>query len=91
MSAMIPPPSSRAVVPRRTLRRLPVALEHPVAELAAHAEDAPEEARVDEPLQLADAGQEQLVLHHAVLHPRLVGEPREIERFLVLTESGFSQ
>ena len=74
----------RAVVPRRTLRGLPapVALEHPVAELAAHAEDAAEEAGVDEPLELADARQEQLVLHDAVLHARLVGEPREIERLL---------
>ena len=33
-----------AVVPRRPLRVLPVAFEHPVAELAAHAKDAPEEA-----------------------------------------------
>ena len=74
----------RAVVPRRTLRGLPapVALEHPVAELTAHAEDAAEEAGVDEPLELADARQEQLVLHDAVLHARLVGEAREVERLL---------
>src|SRR5690606_37045730 len=35
-----------AVVPRRALRWLPVALEHPVSVLAAHREDAPEEATV---------------------------------------------
>ena len=36
-----------AVVPARALRRLaPVALEHPVAELAAHREDAAEEAGI---------------------------------------------
>ena len=43
-----------AVVPRRPLR-LRVALEDPVAELAAHGEDAPEEAAVDQPPQLAAA------------------------------------
>ncbi len=56
------------VVPARPLRRLaPVALEHPVAELAAHREHAAEEAGVAQHLDLAQAGQEQLVLHHAVL------------------------
>ena len=64
---MMPPPSSVAVVPRRPLRRLPVAFEHPVAELAAHGQDAAEEAAVDQPLQLEQAGQQQLVLHDAVL------------------------
>src|SRR5215212_6372491 len=71
-----------AVVPRRALRRLPVALEHPVAELAAHAEDAAEESSVHETLELPDAGKEQLVLHDTVLHARLVGESRQIERFV---------
>jgi len=68
-----------AVIPRRALRRLPpVALEDPVAELAAHREDPAEEAAIDEPLQLADPGQEQLVLHHAVLHAAPAREPRQL-------------
>ena len=56
-----------AVVPARALRRLPVALEHPVAELAAQRQDFSKEARVAQLLQLQQAGQPQLVLHHAVL------------------------
>src|SRR5262245_7138034 len=35
-----------AIVPRRPLRRLPIPLEHPVPELATHAENASEESRV---------------------------------------------
>ena len=57
-----------AVVPGGALRGLPVALEDPVAELAAHGEDAAEEAAVDQALELAQAGEEELVLHDAVLH-----------------------
>ncbi len=64
---MIPPPSSCAVVPARPLRGLPVALEHPVAELAAHRKDLAEETAVAQHLQLQEAGQPELVLHHAVL------------------------
>src|SRR5262249_17678273 len=56
-----------AIIPGRPLRRLPVALEHPVAELAAHREDAPEEAGVDQYLELEQAGKKELVLHDAVL------------------------
>ena len=70
------------VVPRRPLRRLPVALEHPVAELAAHAEDAAEEAGVDQHLELEQARQEQLVLHHAVLDLGLLRHADQIERVL---------
>ena len=57
-----------AVVPGGALRGLPVAFEDPVAELAAHGEDAAEEAAVDQALELAQAGQKELVLHDAVLH-----------------------
>ena len=71
-----------AVVPRRPLRRLPVALEHPVAELAAHREDAAEEAGVDQHLELEQAGQEQLVLHHAVPDAGLLGGAHQVERVL---------
>ena len=69
-----------AVIPRRALRRLPVALEHPVAELAAHGEDPPEEAGVDQHLQFQEPRQPQLVLHDAVLHARRLGAPVEVER-----------
>ena len=74
--------SSFFVVPRRPLRRLPVALEHPVAELAAHREDAAEEAGIDQHLELEQARQEQLVLHHAVLDAGLLGGAHQIERVL---------
>src|ERR1041385_2489364 len=65
-------------IPRRPLRRLAITLEHPVAELAAHAQDAPEESAVDEPLELADARQEQLVLDDAVPDPTTAGQAREL-------------
>ena len=71
-----------AVVPRRALRRLPVALEHPVAELAAHREDAAEKAGVDQRLELEQAGKEELVLHHAVPDAGLLGGARDVERVL---------
>ena len=65
---MMPPPSALLVVPARPLRRLsPVALEHPVAELAAHREDAAEESGIAQHLELAQARQGQLVLDDAVL------------------------
>src|SRR5262249_50285234 len=59
----------------------PVSFEDPVPELTADAENAPEESRVDELAQLPNAGEKQLVLHHAVLHPGLGGELRKLERF----------
>ena len=68
-----------AVVPRWPLPRLPVALKHPVAELAAHREDAPKEAAVHQALELEQTGQPQLVLHHAVLDPRLPRLPRQVQ------------
>lgn len=68
-----------AVVPGRALRLLPVALEDPVAELAAHGKDPAEEAAVDEALQLEQAGQEQLVLDDAVLDALGPGEAGEFQ------------
>src|SRR5258708_20125253 len=41
-----------AVIPRRALRGLAVALEHPVAELAAHRQQPAEKSRVAQLLQL---------------------------------------
>ena len=37
-----------AIVPRRALRRLPVAFEDPITELAAHAQDPAEVTAVDQ-------------------------------------------
>ncbi|CAH1690697.1 hypothetical protein CHELA40_50002 [Chelatococcus asaccharovorans] len=72
-----------AIVPARSLRRLaPVTLEHPVAEFAAHREDAAEEASFVEHLDLAQARQIELVLHHAVLDALGLGEPGHGQRFL---------
>src|ERR1700730_17899471 len=61
-----------AVIPPGPLRRRPVALEHPVAELAAHRDDAPEERGIDQGAQLEEPGEKQLVLHDAVPDPRLL-------------------
>ncbi len=71
-----------AVVPARALRGLPVALEHPVAELAAHREHAAEEAAVAQHLDLAQAGEGQLVLHHAAACAPRLGELDELQRAL---------
>ena len=78
----MPPPSSLAIIPRRPLRLLPVALEHPVAEFAAHREHAAEEAGIAQERQLLQAGQEQLVLHRAVLDAFFVGELQDLDSFL---------
>ena len=72
----------RAVVPGRALRLRVGAGEDPVAELAADREDPAEPAAVEHALERADAGQEQLVLHHAVLDPGVVRELCELERRL---------
>ena len=57
-----------------------IALEHPVAELAAHRQDAPEEAGVGQLLQLQEARQPELVLHDAVLHARFLRGAVDVER-----------
>jgi hypothetical protein len=75
-------PVGGAVVPRRPLRGLPVPLEHPVAELPAHGQDPAEEPAADQPVELADARQEELVLHHAVPDPGGVGQPGQPHRGL---------
>ena len=71
-----------AVVPGRALGGDGVALEHPVAELAAHREDLAEEVLLLQAAQLQQAGQPQLVLHHAVLHAGLGGHLVQLERGL---------
>jgi hypothetical protein len=69
-----------AVVPRQALRRRVGAGEDPVAELPADREDAPELPRVEHAHERADAGQEQLVLHDAVLDAGLARQPRQRQR-----------
>ena len=71
-----------AVIPGWALwgRSRVVALEHPVPEFAAHAQDAAEEPVFHQSLELTDAGEEQLVLHDAVLHAAPAGRPCELER-----------
>ena len=59
-----------AVVPGRSLRGHPVALEHPVTEFAAHRQDAAEKAPVAQLRELEQPGKPELVLHHAVLDLR---------------------
>src|SRR6185437_5334133 len=73
------------VIPRWPLRLLPAALEHPVAELAAHREHAAEETGVAQEGELLQPRQEQLVLHRAVLDAPGARELHDIDRF---TERG---
>ena len=70
------------VVPRRTLRRLPVAFEDPVAELPPYRKNATEKSTVDEAAQLAQPGQEQFVLHDTVLDAGRVGQPGQLDRLV---------
>ena len=60
-----------AVVPAGPLGGQQITLEDPVPELPAYRENAAEEAGVDQPLQLEQAGQIELVVDHAVDHTRL--------------------
>ena len=71
-----------AVVPARPLGGLPVTFEDPVAELAAHRQDAPEEPGVDQTAQLQQAGQVELVVHHAVLDARGARERGQLHGLL---------
>src|SRR3954454_18040627 len=69
-----------AVVPARPLGLLPGAFEHPIAELAAHREDAAEEAGIDEGAQFSQARQIELVLDDAGLDATSRGELRRLQR-----------
>src|SRR5712692_6860285 len=69
-----------AVIPGGPLRGEAVALEYPVAELKPHREHAPEEAIANEPAQLNDARQEQLVLDDAVHDPGRTRGARQLHR-----------
>ena len=80
-----------AVVPGGALRRARFAFEHPVAEFAAHGEDAAEEALPPESLELQQAGQPQLVLHHAVLDAGAFGQAVKIERRIERTPPSASR
>ena len=80
-----------AVVPARALDGLVgvVTGENPVAEFAAHREDATEETLVDEQLQFADPGEPELVLDDAVFDPGVAAELGETHRFGRLDRSRF--
>src|SRR6185312_13756262 len=71
-----------AIVPRRPLRLLPTALEHPIAELAAYREHAAEEAGIAQEGELLQPRQEKLVLHRAVLDTLGVGKPQHRNRLV---------
>ncbi len=79
-----------AVVPARSLRGHVVALEDPVAELAAYGQDAPEEPVVDEPLQLEQAGQVDLVVHDTVVTPAASAAATSSSASSTDSASGFS-
>jgi hypothetical protein len=62
------------VIPRWPLRQNGVALKDPIAELAAHAEQAAEEALLAERAVFHEAGEPEFVLHDAVFHAGLLRE-----------------
>src|SRR5204863_7301121 len=62
-----------AVIPRRPLGGHAIALEHPVAELAAYGEHPPEKSLFAQLAQLEQAGKPELVLHDAMLDARPLG------------------
>src|SRR5437660_1565369 len=70
------------IIPRRPLRLLPVSLEYPVTEFAAHRGDAAEETRVAQERQLSQARQKQLVLNGAMLDALGGGELEHRDRLL---------
>ena len=81
-----------AVVPGRALRRLaPVALEHPVAEVALDRQHSAEEAEVAQHPQLLQAGQEELVLHDAVLDALRLASRQIFTASARFVAIGFSQ
>ncbi len=71
------------VVPRRALGGLAVVFtgEYPVAELAAHAQDAPEEPLVSKELEFANAGEPELVLHDAIFEACIFAELGQAQGF----------
>lgn len=72
-----------AVVPAGTLRNHgALAVEDPVAKLAADRQDLAEEAAVDQSAELDQAGQPELVLHDAVLDAGVDGRLVQIVRLL---------
>ena len=71
-----------AVVPAGPLSRHVGALPDPVAELAAHREDAAEEALVDELTEPYEAGQVQLVVDDAVDDAELLRQAGELDGLL---------
>ena len=68
------------VVPAGAVGRDGLAVKDPVAELAADGEDAAEEAGLDGAAQLDHAGEEELVLHHAVLHAGILAQRGQLLR-----------
>ncbi len=80
-----------AIVPGRALRRLPVALEHPIAEFAAHREDAAEEAAVAQHGDFAQTGEVELVLHDAAFHATVAASCATSRDSCSVSLIGFSQ
>ena len=78
-----------AVVPTGSLNRLQVAFKHPVAKLNAHTEHLAKKASFSEHVEFAQARQEQLVLHSAVLDARLFCKTRNFYGFVQIGGNGF--
>ena len=77
-----------AVVPAGSLNRLQIAFKHPIAKLNAHAEHLAKEACFSEHVEFAQTGQEQLVLHRAMLDARLFCQARNFNRFVQIGGNG---
>src|SRR5215472_8633121 len=77
-----PAPRLLAVIPTWSLRRVELAVEHPPAKIQSHRQHTSKEIGFVELPQLDEPGQEQFVLHGAVLQPGVTGAPRQIQRIV---------
>ncbi len=80
-----------AIVPGRALRRLPVTFEDPIAELAPHGEDAPEETAFDQARSLSRPGRKILSCTTPCLTPASSARRASSSAPSRLVAVGFSQ
>jgi hypothetical protein len=85
------PAAGRAlVVPAHALRRVEIAVEHPPAEIELDRQNAAEIIRLVQFAQLLEPGQEQFVLHRAVLDSGVFGRAASDSACSRVSAAGFS-
>ena len=76
------PSIALAIIPAGPIGRLLVSVEHPASAFQPYFQDAPEPPGVAQQTQLAEARQEHLVLHRAVLHTDALRRAGQVQRLL---------